>query len=466
MGGLFSALTSSGGALNVYSRALSAEQQNVANASTPGYAVQNVSIEPVGIPGNGAGGSDSVQITSPNATFADAQVRAASAQASESQTQVNTLTPVDQQFDITGTSGILAALEQFGTAFSSLSSSPNDPTLGNAALNAASNVALAFQSTANSLTTQQTQLDSQIQTTVSQINSLAAEISQLNAKAGGETEIDPATGAGIRSTLDQLSSLVDINVQTNQNGTVSVLAGGQLPLVLGDQAYTLSADPTAAAGAQITSSAGGNSPPSFSGQLGALLQVQNGTFDVLLGSGANPGTLNTLASGFATNVNTLLTSGVTSSGQPGVPLFTWDPSNPQLAAATLAIDPTVTASALGLASTGAGATANGIANQLALSPASNAAGNQINGVSAESYFAAIASGVGQQLSDATTSSTAAQTTLTAAQTARQQQIGVSLDQEAVNVTADERAYQASAQVISVLNNLTLDAVNLLTPTSS
>lgn len=466
MGGLFSALTSSGGALNVYSQALSAEQQNVANASTAGYAVQNVSIEPLGIPGSSATGSDFIQLSSPNAAFADAQVRAASSQASESQTQASTLSPVNQLFDITGTSGILAALQQFATAFSSLSTNPNDPALGNAALSAASNVGLAFQSTANSLTTQQTEVDSQIQSTVSQINSLASQVSQLNAQAAGETTVDPATGAGLRSTLDQLSSLVDINVQTNANGTVSVLAGGQLPLVLGDQAYTLSADPAAAAGSQVTSSAGGNSPQSFSGQLGGLLQVQNGTFDVLLGSGANPGTLNTLASGFATNVNTLLTSGVTSSGQPGVPLFTWDQANPQLAAGTLAIDPTVTPSALGIASTGANGTANGIANQLAALPASTAAGEQINGLSAESYFASIASAIGQQLSDASTASTGAQTTLTAAQSLRQQQIGVSLDQEAVNVTTDERAYQASAQVISVLNDLTLDTVNILTPTSS
>ncbi|HYA18889.1 MAG TPA: flagellar hook-associated protein FlgK [Bryobacteraceae bacterium] len=466
MGGLFAALDASGGALNVYSQALGAEQQNVANASTPGYAVQNVSIQPLGIPGNGLPAGDFIQISSPDAAFADAQVRAASSEASESQTQASTLSPVNQLFDITGTSGILAALQQFGTAFSSLATSPNDPALGNAALNAASNVALAFQSTAGSLATQETEVDSQIESTVSEINSLAARISQLNAQASGETEVDPATGASLRSTLDQLSSLVDINVETNPNGTVSVLAGGQLPLVLGDQAFTLTADPTAAAGSQITSSGGGNSPQTFSGQLGALLQVRNGTFGVLLGSGANAGTLNTLTSGFATNVNTLLTSGVTATGAAGVPLFTWDQANPHLAAATLAIDPTVTPSALGLASTGANGTANGIANQLAALPASNAAGDQIGGLSAESYFAAIAASIGQQLSDATNASTTAQTTLTAARNARQQQIGVSLDQEAVNVTADERAYQASAQVISVLNNLTLDTVNILTPTSS
>jgi flagellar hook-associated protein 1 FlgK len=259
---------------------------------------------------------------------------------------------------------------------------------------------------------------------------------------------------------------VDINVLNNPNGTLTVLAGGEVPLVLGDQSFTLTVDPTGAAGSQVTSSAGGSSPASFSGQLGALLQIQNGTFDALLGSGTNPGTLNTLASGFASQVNTLLTSGVTSSGAAGVPLFTYNTTSPQQAAASLAVDPTVTAAALGLATTGTSGTANGIANQLAALPGSTAAASQIGGLSPVSYFAAIAASVGQQLSDATAASTAAQTTLTTAQNNRQSLIGVSLDQEALNITADQRAYQASAQVISILNNLTLDTVNILTPTSS
>jgi flagellar hook-associated protein 1 FlgK len=245
-----------------------------------------------------------------------------------------------------------------------------------------------------------------------------------------------------------------------------VLAGGQLPLVLGDQAYTLSANPSAAQGAQITSSAGGSSPDNFSGQLGALLNTQNGTLDPLLGSNGNPGTLNTLASGFASRVNTLLTSGTTSSGAAGVPIFTYDTTDPTNAARTLALDTTVTPNQLGLATTGPPAQSNGIANTLAALPSSTNAADLIAGQSAVGLFGSIAASVGQQLSDAQTASTADQTALTTAQANQQQQEGVSLDREAVNVTTYERAYQANAQVVSVLNQLTADAVNLISPTAS
>lgn len=466
MGGLLASLNTASTALRVFSRALNTEQTNVANASSPGYAAQSVNILPVGFGGNAGPNGDFIQLTSAGGVFADASVRAASSQASESQTRANTLSPANQLFDITGTTGILAALQQFGSAFSQLSVSPNNPALGAAAINAASNVALAFQSTAISLASQQAQVSATIQSTTAQINSLASQISRLNVQSTNlSSSVDPVIGANLRNSLDQLSSLIDITVTKNPNGTVTVLAGGQLPLIIGDQAYTLSANPDAAAGSQVSSSAGGSSPASFSGQLGALLQVQNGTLDALLGSGLgagfSPGTLNTLAAGFASRVNTLLTSGVTASGAAGLPLFTYDPVNPQNAAATLAVDPTLTPSDLGLASTGASGVANGIANLLAALPASTAASDQISGLSAEGLFGSIAASVGQKLSDANTASTAAQGALTGAQTSRQQQIGVSLDQEAVNITADERAYQANAQVVSILNILTQTAVDLI-----
>ena len=321
MGGLTSSLQTASTALAAFSQALGVDQTNIANASTPGYAAQQASINPIGSFGPGGANADLVTITSSGSAFADATVQAASSQASHSQTQAQQLSQVNQLFDITGTSGILAAFQQFSTAFSNLSINPNDPTLGAAALNAAGNVASAFQSVTASLDTQSNQIASGIQSATTQINTLAANIQQLNVQASTGSPNDPTVQASLRSDLDQLSSLVDITVTPASNGTVSVLAGGQLPLVIGNQAYTLSVNPAAAPGSQVTSSAGGNSPASFTGQLGGLLDTQNGTIAQLLGGNGQTGTLNTLAAGFASSVNSLLTSGVTASGNPPVPIL-------------------------------------------------------------------------------------------------------------------------------------------------
>jgi flagellar hook-associated protein 1 FlgK len=460
MGSLFSSLNTASSALDVFSRALGTDQSNVANASTPGYAAQQANIQPIDLSGDG-GGNDFISLSSNSSSLADATVQAATSQASLSQTQSQQLSPINQLFDITGSSGILAALQQFSSAFSSLAVTPNDSTLQASALSAAGNVATAFNQVAAGLDTQQSQIDSGIQTTTTQINNLASRIQQLNVKASSETQIDPATDASLRSNLDQLSSLVDITVTRSANGAATVLAGGQLPLVEGDQAYTLTANPSAAPGSQISSSAGGNSPQSFGGSLGALLETRNGAIGQLLGSGSSPGTLNTLASGFASRVNALLASGVTASGASGVPIFSFDTTNPTNAARSLTLNSSVTGDQLALASTGASAQSNGIANSLASLPGSTASADQVGGLSAEAYFGAIAASVGQQLSDAQNASTSDQTSLTTAQTNRQQQIGVSLDQEATNITTFERAYQANAQVVSILDQLSGDTINLI-----
>ncbi len=461
MGSLFSSLHTASTALDVFSRALGTDQANVANASTPGYAAQQTTIQAIDLSGDRANVSDFVSVSSGSSAYADTTVQAASSQASASQTVVGQLTSINQLFDITGTTGILAALQQFSSAFSALSVTPNDSTLQADALTAAGNVASAFQSVAKSLDAQQNQIDSNVQSTTSQINGLAASIQQLNIQATSETGSSPSNEASLRSDLDQLSSLVDITVTQNGDGSVSVLAGGQLPLVEGSQAYTISANPSAALGSQIWSSAGGNSPDVFSGQLGALLETRNATIGGLLGSGGNPGTLNLLAAGFASRVNSLLTSGVTASGAPGIPIFSFDSANPANAARTLTLNTSVTPDQLALGTTGASAQSNGIANELSALPSSTAAADEIGGFSPEGLFGSIAASVGQQLSNAQTASTSDQAALTDAQTNRQQQIGVSLNQEAANITTYQRAYSANAQVVSILSQLTSDAVNMI-----
>jgi len=460
MGGLLTSLNTSSLALEAFTRALGVSQQNIANASTSGYAAQRASIQPIGDLGF-TGGADVVTLSSTGSARADALVQSASTQLSATQTTVAQLTPINQLFDITGSAGILAALQNFSTAFSSLSVAPNDSTLRATALGAAGGVASAFQQTAATLDHLGVNLNSDIQSAASQINTLASQIAGLNRQAASGGKGNAGADASIRSDLDQLSTLVDINVTKEADGSISVLAGGTLPLVLGSQSYTLSADPHAAPGAQVTSSAGGSAPVVFSGRFGALLSTQNTVVSPLQGTSTSAGSLNTLASGFASRVNALLESGTTATGAPGGQLFSFDTINPSNAARNLTVISSFTPDQLALASSGAAGQSNGIANQLAALPGSSSAADLINGFSAQGLFSSIASGIGRQLATATTQSTADQTALTSAQAERTQQSGVSLDNEAVNVVNLQSAYQAAAKIVSIIDQLTSDEVNLI-----
>ena len=462
MSGIFSALHTSSSALNVFSQALSAEQQNVTNSATQGYAAKRVRITDSGVGGTTA--SDRVQITSSTDHFSDAIVRNASSDTGSASSQSQLLTGLNQLFDITGNSGVLAAFQKFSSTFSQLSVTPSDTALRASAIAAGGQVARAFRDLTANLDTQREQTDTQISESVQQINTLSAQVAQLNQRTQSGVDSD----ASLRQALDSLSSLVDINVAHNSDGTVDVIAGGQVQLVAGNKSYSLSATGIGGSASgglgQITiQSSTGQSSTSFSGSLGGLLNVRNAILPGLLGGGGQPGALNQLAQGFASRVNTVLTTATTSStasAPTGSALFTYNASDPTdvartLQAASLAPDQ------LGVATTGGGATANGAALTLSTLASSTSPTDQINGYSAETFFSQTAAGIGQLFSLSSNNQAQFQNTLTAAQNRRQQSIGVSLDVEAIAITANQRAYQASAQVISVLNQLTQTEVDLI-----
>jgi flagellar hook-associated protein 1 FlgK len=456
---LFSAIRTAGTALQTYSTALGADQTNVSNAATPGYAAIKAQILPLG--SDGQGGTDRVILTSQGDSVADSVVRSALSQQGASKSATRELSRLTPLFDITGSSGILATFQKFSTAFANAAVNPNDSTLRTIALSAAGQVATALNATASALTTQRADFDSQIASSTRQINSLAGKIAGYNAQVLRDPDPNPAVDAGLRSTLDTLSSLVGIGVSRNADGTVSVLLQSQQPLVLGDQSFSISVNPAAAPGSEVTSSAGGPSQGVTSGQLGSLLQLRSGTLTTLLGSGGTPGQVNTLAKSFADRVNSLLTSGVTASGAPGVPVFTYDPTSPSDVAGTLALVASLTPDQLALATTGASGQSNGIANQLAQLTGSVNPADQIAGLSFQGYFSNIAATVGQAASDAAAQSSADDSTVTAAQASRTQISGVSLDQEAVDITSYQRAYEAASKIVSILDQLTSDEVNLI-----
>jgi flagellar hook-associated protein 1 FlgK len=70
------------------------------------------------------------------------------------------------------------------------------------------------------------------------------------------------------------------------------------------------------------------------------------------------------------------------------------------------------------------------------------------------------------LSTATDTQTTKQQLLNQAQTLRQQNSGVSLDQEAANLISFQRAYQANAKMLTVLDGLTDTLMNIIPSVSS
>ncbi|MBV8553632.1 MAG: flagellar hook-associated protein FlgK [Acidobacteriaceae bacterium] len=452
MGTLSAALGTAGNALTVLEQAMGVVQNNVANASTPGYVTQTPILTAGAFdPTRGVwGGVQDSGTQSARNAYAEEAVWSANEQVGAATQQASSLQNLQSIFNISGTSGIPAALSSLSSAFSAWSTT-SDATAQQQVINAAQGVAQAFNEAASNAGQIQSQTDQQLQSTINQINQLSTSIAKLNGQIRNGAQQDAGLNAQLYSDLEQLSNLVSINVETQSDGTVTVLMGGQVPLVIGSsqEAISVQSGGGTVPDATILTSDGQDVTrlASNQGQLGGLLQFRNAVLPTVVGDGAQPGGLNQLAQGVADTVNGLLTSAQVSAGGTGIDLFVYDPGSPTAVAGSLAVNASFTTAQL-VASNGTAA--NGTANQLAQMGDTSIAA--LGGLNPTNFYSRIASDIGTQASSASTAKQTETDVLTQAQNLRAQLSGVSLNDQATNLLQFQQAYQAAAQAIATIRS--------------
>ncbi|MCX6619801.1 MAG: flagellar hook-associated protein FlgK [Acidobacteria bacterium] len=436
MANLFSALASAGSALSVLQQAMSTSSNNVTNASVAGYAAQRIILESrnFDLPGGQTGGISAGAVESSRDRYAELSVQYEAAGGGYADARASALRSIEN---------------------------PNGSVQRAAVMNSAQKTAEAFRSTAAGVRQQQVSADQQIQATVQKINSLAATIRDYNIQKRRHPQADAGLDARLHQALEDISGVAEVTPLFEADGTVTVLAGGQIPLVMGDQAFPLTAE-TSASGLKVIRGSDGTDITKLltGGKLGGLLEVRNGTLARLLGGGETTGELDRLAAAFADRVNGLLQGGLTSAdaGAAGVALFTYDQRG---AAASLAVNPEITAAKLAAASAGPPVRANGVAQALAAMADGAAAEDTIDGESFLDFYSALASGVGMAAASATDASDRQKQVLAHARELRSAVSGVSLDQEAMKMLEFQRAYQASAKMIMVVDELTQTILGMI-----
>jgi len=195
-----------------------------------------------------------------------------------------------------------------------------------------------------------------------------------------------------------------------------------------------------------------------SGQLAGLLDTRNRVLGSLLGDSRQQGGLNQVAQTLADTVNSILQSGTVSAAPGaarGAPLFIYSSSG---AASTLAVNPDITPGQL--APVDAHGVANGNANALA-ALAEGSGGGTIQGMSILEFFGQMAATVGRENAAASSNEQIQQQALAQTRSLRDQVSGVSLDEQAVTVLEFQRAYQATAQLVTVLNAVAQSTLDLI-----
>ncbi len=453
MGNLLTTILNTANALRAFQDGLAVVQNNVSNSSTPGFVKQTQSFQAlpfdltVGLPG----GVEAGPVLSSRDGFAEQSVRSQQSALGLYQQKVADLSPLQSFFDLSSTSGLAPALNDLFSSFSQLSVNPNDTVSRQAVLSKASVVAQQFQNTANGLSAEGANVDVQTRGDISTINHLAAAIAEVNTnnRVDPSGTIDAGLDAELNSSLEQLSQLANFSVLQQPDGTISVYIGGQTPLVVNGQVYQIQGDFSTPQTRILSSTGADISSQITGGKVSALLDDKNNVIPSYLAD------LNTLAGNLADKVNTTLTQGIDQNGAaPVTDLFNYDPTLGS--ALTLSVN-SLTPDQIAAALPGA---AGGNGNALLLAQLGDV--KDSNGYTFTQFLGNLGGRVGNDIASATDSQTTKQNLLSQAQALREQVSGVSLDEEASQLIALQRSYQATGKLLTVLDSLTEVIMSVIT----
>ncbi len=335
------------GIFNIGARALLANQlalqtagNNIANVNTPGYSRQSVLLQAVEGHFFGAGyygnGVDAATVLRSHDAFLTRQASLTGSVAAADAKRLERLQQLDDLFQ-GGENGLGAAVSDMLDSFSDVANAPTDLSARTVVLSRADEAAARFRSTASTLVSIGQAVQSELQVTVGNINSLATRIARLNeqvAHAQGRGH-DPNDLLDQRDqTIRELNELVQTTSVDAADGSISIFLAGSQPLVLGNgvSPVALTRDDYADPGktklsiqhAGVTtvldeSSFGG-------GSLSGLLRFRN--TDLLEATNL----LGRMALAVGTKVNEQHALGIDLNGQPGSNLFSLGPLDNGLAA--------------------------------------------------------------------------------------------------------------------------------------
>ena len=223
-----------------------------------------------------------------------------------------------QTYFSTSGNDIASAFSAFSSSLAQLSASPSSTAVQEGVISSGQNLAQAFNTTANGLTSEQSAMNTQVTQTVAQINSLTQQIAQLNGQVSQLTAAgqDGGTVEDQRDELvQQLSQLTGISVTQSSDGEV-ITTGNGTPLVMGSQSYSLQTT-TGSDGMQHVLDSNGTDITTTlqGGQLGGSIQIRDQVIPGYLTQ------LNTLASQFASAFNAAQAKGYDSNGNAGQDFF-------------------------------------------------------------------------------------------------------------------------------------------------
>lgn len=428
--------------LNASQIALNISAQNIANVNTIGYSRQEAmmgSLSGFGRMDNGMG----VEVTGVRRITDDYLVsqhwrsRSATGSSYAFHQYINTT----EQLLGSESMNITKGLDSFFASLSAALDSPETPAQRSQIVSSAGALANRFGQLNESLLTQEKQIDDQLGSTITQVNSYLKQVAELNTQIGEQASKGVNTSAledSREQIVRELSTFMEVRVNRQSDGSFSLSLPQGQPLVLAGSSSTLSL-----AGDTLSLSFGPQSfevPRLQGGTLAGVLEYRTTVLRPLRDE------LNQIAKKLADDFNTKQAGGVDLNGDPGKPLFSYDPLNPS---GTLKVADGFTGDHLAFAKAGGGNGDNrNLQELLTIKDA------QYDAYSALLGKMAVQSGQAKATMEADANMEKQLATKLSSVS------GVNLDEEGVKVMAYTKAYQANAKVISTSDQLFNSILNM------
>lgn len=463
--------------------------QNIANANTDGYTRQRAEMQATSAiptpgmnnstsPGQLGTGVEVNKIARLREDFLDVQYRGENKNLGYWEAKSDAYTKVESIINEPSSNGLANAMDQFWSSWEDLSKNPDSSAARSVVRENGQAVAESFNFLNDSFNQMQTDLNTVITTDVNNINSITTQIRDLNEEISRivPNNLQPNDLMDKRDVLiDQLSKLINVDVKpsTSGQGMVDVFVSGTTQaLVQAQTANNLSVTQSGGGVNQIL--VGGNSVPlnQCTGELLGRIE----SYGYLDSNGNLAGTIpnmrqqiDALASTFADQVNQIHKNGmnlddIANGTMESLPFFLSKDNQP-INAGNLEVNPVISSSLNKIAAAqpeqGGGSSVGNGENAQAIADLKFNSNISINGSTStmDDYYRNVIAQLGISSQEAQRMQDNSQVMVNQVDNQRQSVSGVSLDEEMSNMIRYQQAYNASARLVTVMDEVLDKVIN-------
>jgi flagellar hook-associated protein 1 FlgK len=458
--------------LNLATRSMQAQQagvtvsgQNLANINNPAYSRQRVNLQtsdPVplvgGIQGTGVEVAGIQQIRD---GLLDNQIRDEGSVGGYWTTAQNALDNTQTELGefLNGTAaasngsantsstasaqGLSTQLNNLFSAFQSVASDPTSLSQRQVLVSQAQSLTGSFNQIATRLDGVNQNLNSSVSNDVDSANKLLSDIASLNSDIAKTEAATGSTANDLRDLrqqkLESLAQLTNLQTSTASDGSLTVSIGG-VAMVSGSKITdTLQAYDPGNGQLQVRAAVAGTALTLTGGSIAGAIDTRDGALANLRTS------LDTLASQLIGKVNSVYSAGYDLNGNTGTAFFTG--TN----AATIGVNANLANDSSQVQAAGAAGSAGDNTVALALAQLAQQTNGALGNQTFSGAYAQTVTDLGNSLANANDQVANHDSVSSMLAQQRDSVSGVSMEEELTNLMTYQKAYQASAQIISTVN---------------